>query len=158
MKKVISLVLVALVAVAVFAGCGGSGDNAKSVALNAVLDTINTENGLAMEKVTDAKMVKRYYNVEEADMKQFAVEMDKSDPNAPVEIVLIEAVDGDAAGRIETALNTRLNSVLSTYTSYTPEKVGMVKACKVTKDGNFVSLIIADNAAAMVQTYRNSLK
>ncbi len=161
MKKVISLVLVALVAMAIFAGCGGNGGTTatgKDVNLSAVLDQINTDNSLSLEKVTDAKTVKRYYTVEEADMKQFAVEMDKSDPNAPVEIVLIEAKDADAAGRIETALNTRLNSVLSTYTSYTPEKVDMVKACKVTKDGNFVSLIIADNAAAMVQTYQNALK
>lgn len=159
MKKVISLVLVALVAIAVFAGCGGNnGDAAKSVELNSVLDQINSSNGLSLEKVTEAKMIKRYYGVDEADVKQFAVEMDKTDPNAPVEIVLIEAKDADAATRIETALNTRLNSVLSTYTSYTPEKVDMVKACKVTKDGNYVTLIIADNAPAMVTTFQNSIK
>lgn len=159
MKKIIALVLAALLGVAVLAGCGGSKEEtAKAVELTAVLDKINADNNLALEKVSDAKMLKRYYSIDEGDVKQFAVEMDKSNTNAPVEIVLIEANDADAAGRIEEALNTRYNSVLSTYTSYTPEKVDMVKACKVTKDGNFVSLIIADNADAMVKAYQESLK
>ncbi len=159
MKKIIALVLAALLGVAVLAGCGESASEAnKSVELVAVLDKINTDNNLSLEKVTDVKMLKRYYTIDEGDVKQFAVEMDKSNTNAPVEIVLIEATDADAAGRIESALNTRYNSVLSTYTSYTPEKVDMVKACKVTKDGNFVSLIIADNADAMVKAYQESIK
>ena len=159
MKRVISLVLVALIAVAVLAGCGsnGSGDAGKSVDLNAVMDKINSENGLSLEKVTEAKMLNRYYGVDEKDVKQFAAEMDKSDPNAPIEIVLVEAVDADAAGRVESALNTRYASVLNTYTSYTPDKVDMVKACKVTKDGNFVTLIIADNAEAMVKAFQASI-
>lgn len=157
MKKIIALALAALMAVAVLAGCGGN--SAKEVDLNAVLDTINSANGLSLEKITEAKMLSRYYNgVEEADVKQFAAERDASDPNAPVEVVLIEAKDADAAGRVETALNNRYNSVLSTYTSYTPEKVDLVKACKVTKDGNFVTMIIADNAEAMVKTFQDSIK
>ena len=159
MKRVISLVLVALIAVAVLAGCGsGSVEAGKAVDLNAVLDKINSENNLSLEKVTEGKMLNRYYGIDENDVKQFAVEMDKSDPNAPVEIVLIEAKDATAAENINKALETKYNSVLSTYTSYTPEKVDMVKACKVTKDGNFLSLIIAENAAAMVKTFQDSIK
>ncbi len=159
MKRVISLVLVALIAVAVLAGCGGGSVEAgKAVDLNAVLDKINSENNLSLEKVTEGKMLNRYYGIDENDVKQFAVEMDKSDPNAPVEIVLIEAKDATAAENINKALETKYNSVLSTYTSYTPEKVDMVKACKVTKDGNFLSLIIAENAAAMVKTFQDSIK
>ena len=123
-----------------------------------MLDKINSENNLSLEKVTEGKMLNRYYGIDENDVKQFAVEMDKSDPNAPVEIVLIEAKDATAAENINKALETKYNSVLSTYTSYTPEKVDMVKACKVTKDGNFLSLIIAENAAAMVKTFQDSIK
>ena len=87
MKRIISLALVALLAVALFAGCGNKdGGSAKNVDLNAVLDTINSENNLSLDKVTDIAMVKRYYNVAEEDVKQFAVESDKSNPNAPVEM------------------------------------------------------------------------
>ena len=39
-----------------------------------------------------------------------------------------------------------------------PEKLDMVKNCKVTKDGNYVSLIVADNAAEILQKYQDSIK
>ena len=171
MKRFIALALAALMSVAVLAGCGGSSESSKTestassgdasqasnVDLNAVLDKLNSDNGLDMTKVEDVTKLKRYYQIAAEDVKQFAAENDKSDPNAPIEIVLIEAVDADAAGRVESALNTRYASVLNTYTSYTPDKVDMVKACKVTKDGNFVTLIIADNAEAMVKAFQASI-
>lgn len=128
------------------------------VDLNDVLDKINNENGLSLERVSETKRLKRYYNIAEEDVKQFAAENDKSDPNAPIEIVLVEGVDSAAADRIEEALKFRYDSVINTYTSYTPEKVDMVKACKVTKDGNFVSMIIHENAADMVSIFQDSIK
>ena len=168
MKRIIAFALAAMMSVAVLAGCGGSSDSksesgstasqASSADLNTVLDKINSENSLSLDKIDDVKKLKRYYSIEEADVKQFAGETDKSDPNAPIEVVLVEGIDADAAGRIESALNTRYSSVLNTYTSYSPDKVDMVKACKVTKDGNFVSLIIAENAPAMVKTFQDSIK
>ena len=156
MKRVISLVLVALMAVAVFAGCGGN-NATKEADLNKVLDTINSENGLSLEKIADANKLNLYYSVAEADVKQFAAEID-SNNNAPVEIIMIEATDANAATEIETALAARYNSIISQYGSYTPDKLDMVKACSVTKDGNYVTLIIADNAPAMVTTFQNSIK
>ncbi len=173
MKRIIALALAAMMSAAVIAGCSGSAESksdagssassaasseASKVDLNTVLDKINTENDLSLDKIDDVKKLKRYYGINEADVKQFAGETDKSDPNAPIEIVLIEGKDAAAAGRIESALNTRYGSVLNTYTSYSPDKVDMVKACKVTKDGNFVSMIIADNAPTMVKTFQDSIK
>lgn len=157
MKRIIALVLAAILSVAVFAGCGSSGDSAKNVDLASVMETINSANKLSLEKVEGKDMLNRYYNIDEKDVKQFAAEKD-SDPDAPLEVVLVEAVDADAAGRVEAALKDRYDSVLRTYTSYTPEKVAMVKECKVTKDGNFVSLIIADNSSNMLKTYQEKLK
>lgn len=157
MKRIIALVLAAILSVAVFAGCGSSESSSKSVDLASVMETINTNNKLSLDKVDSADKLNRYYSIEEKDVKQFAAEKD-SDPDAPVEVVLVEAVDSDAAARVETALNTRYDSVLRTYTSYTPEKVSMVKGCKVTKDGNFVSLIIADNASDMLKTFQDAVK
>lgn len=173
MKRIIALALAAMMSAAVIAGCSESAESksdagssassaasseASKVDLNTVLDKINTENDLSLDKIDDVKKLKRYYGIDEADVKQFAGETDKSDPNAPIEIVLIEGKDAAAAGRIESALNTRYGSVLNTYTSYSPDKVDMVKACKVTKDGNFVSMIIADNAPTMVKTFQDSIK
>ena len=72
--------------------------------------------------------------------------------------MLIEAVNADAATRVEKALTTRYNAIYSQYSSYTPEQLDMVKACKVTKDGNFVSMIVADKGADMLNVFYSYVK
>ena len=152
MKKVISIVSAFVLCLAIFAGCG-----AKEVKLSEVMDKINSDFSLSLQKLESADELNRYYSIDTADVKQFAAEIDPNN-NAPVEIVLIEAVDADAASRVESALTTRYNAIYSQYSSYTPEQLDMVKACKVTKDGNFVSMIVADKGADMLNVFYSYVK
>lgn len=152
MKKVISIVSAFVLCLAIFTGCG-----AKEVKLSEVMDKINSDFSLSLQKLESADELNTYYSIDTADVKQFAAEIDPNS-NAPVEIVLIEAVDADAASRVETALTTRYNAIYSQYSSYTPEQLDMVKACKVTKDGNFVSMIVADKGADMLNVFYNYVK
>ena len=152
MKKVISIVSAFVLCLAIFTGCG-----AKEVKLSEVMDKINSDFSLSLQKLESADELNTYYSIDTADVKQFAAEIDPNN-NAPVEIVLIEAVNADAASRVETALTTRYNAIYSQYSSYTPEQLDMVKACKVTKDGNFVSMIVADKGADMLNVFYNYVK
>ena len=152
MKKVISIVSAFVLCLAIFTGCG-----AKEVKLSEVMDKINSDFSLSLQKLESADELNTYYSIDTADVKQFAAEIDPNN-NAPVEIVLIEAVDADAAARVESALTTRYNAIYSQYSSYTPEQLDMVKACKVTKDGNFVSMIVADKGADMLNVFYSYVK
>lgn len=152
MKKVISIVSAFVLCLAIFTGCG-----AKEVKLSEVMDKINSDFSLSLQKLESADELNTYYSIDTADVKQFAAEIDPNN-NAPVEIVLIEAVDADAAARVESALTTRYNAIYSQYSSYTPEKLDMVKACKVTKDGNFVSMIVADKGSEMLDVFYSYVK
>ena len=152
MKKVISIVSAFVLCLAIFAGCG-----AKEVRLSEVMDKINSDFSLSLQKLESADELNTYYSIDTADVKQFAAEIDPNN-NAPVEIVLIEAVDADAATRVESALTTRYNAIYSQYSSYTPEQLDMVKACKVTKDGNFVSMIVADKGSEMLDVFYSYVK
>lgn len=152
MKKVISIVSAFVLCLAIFTGCG-----AKEVKLSEVMDKINSDFSLSLQKLESADELKTYYSIDTADVKQFAAEIDPNN-NAPVEIVLIEAVDADAATRVESALTTRYNAIYSQYSSYTPEQLDMVKACKVTKDGNFVSMIVADKGTEMLDVFYSYVK
>ena len=152
MKKVISIVSAFVLCLAIFTGCG-----AKEVKLSEVMDKINSDFSLSLQKLESADELNRYYSIDTADVKQFAAEIDPNN-NAPVEIVLIEAVDADAATRVESALTTRYNAIYSQYSSYTPEQLDMVKACKVTKDGNFVSMIVADKGSEMLDVFYSYVK
>ena len=152
MKKVLSIVSAFVLCLAIFAGCG-----AKEVKLSEVMDKINSDFSLSLQTLKSADELNRYYSIDTADVKQFAAEIDPNN-NAPVEIVLIEAVNADAATRVEKALTTRYNAIYSQYSSYTPEQLDMVKACKVTKDGNFVSMIVADKGADMLNVFYSYVK
>lgn len=152
MKKVISIVSSFVLCLAIFTGCG-----AKEVKLSEVMDKINSDFSLSLQTLESADELNTYYSIDTADVKQFAAEIDPNN-NAPVEIVLVEAVDSDAASRVESALTTRYNAIYSQYSSYTPEQLDMVKACKVTKDGNFVSMIVADNGSEMLDVFYSYVK
>ena len=153
MKRIIAIVLAAMMLVAAFAGCGGT----KNADLSGILTEINTKYDLSLTEIDTTDKLNKYYGINPEDVKQFAAETNQNN-NAAIEIVLVEAVDSDAAARVETALTTRFNSIVQQYSSYTPEKLDMVKACKVTKDGNFVSMIVADDAAGMSEVYNSSIK
>lgn len=152
MKKVISIVSAFVLCLAIFTGCG-----AKEVKLSEVMDKINSDFSLSLQTLESADELNTYYSIDTADVKQFAAEIDPNN-NAPVEIVLVEAVDSDAASRVESALTTRYNAIYSQYSSYTPEQLDMVKACKVTKDGNFVSMIVADKGSEMLDVFYSYVK
>ena len=152
MKKVISIVSALVLCRAVCAGCG-----AKEVKLSEVMNKLNSDFSLSLKALESADDLNKYYSINTADVKQFAAEIDPNN-NAPVEIVLVEATNADAAGKIETALTNRYKSIYSQYSSYTPEKLSMVKDCKVTKDGNFVTMIVADKAPEMLEAFYKFIK
>ena len=152
MKKVISIVSALVLCLAVFAGCG-----AKEVKLSEVMNKLNSDFSLSLKALESTNNLNKYYSINTADVKQFAAEIDPNN-NAPVEIVLVEATNADAAGKIETALTNRYKSIYSQYSSYTPEKLSMVKDCKVTKDGNFVTMIVADKAPEMLEAFYKFIK
>lgn len=152
MKKIIAMALVIIAGISMLAGCG-----AKTADLKDVTTKINSEYSLQLKELSSVDDLNTYYSIDSADVKQFAAEIDETN-SAPKEIVLVEAVDSAAADRVEKALTNRYNSIYSTYSSYSPEQLDMVKNCSVTKDGNFISLIVADNAPAIVDYYKSFIK
>lgn len=152
MKRIFSVAVALVLCLSLLAGCGS-----KDVNLNDVMTKLNSDFSLSLQTLSSADELNTYYSISTDDVKQFAAEIDSTN-DAPKEIILIEATDADAATRVEEALTTRLNSIMATYNSYSPDQVDMVKACKVTKDGNFVSLIVADKAPDMLNVYYEYVK
>ncbi len=152
MKRIFSLAAAIVICVSIMTGC-----NSSSVDLSEIMTKLNTDYNLSLDEFESVDDLNTYYNIDVNDVKQFSAENDKAN-DSPKEIVFVEAVDSDAAARVEEALTERYNSVYRTYSSYSPEQLDMVKSCKVTKDGNFVSLIISDNATEMLEVYYEYVK
>lgn len=156
MKKIISLICVAVICLTVFAGCGGAGAEAD---LSSVLKEMNTEYSVSgVEEITDVNELNAYYQINSDDVKQFAAEISSNSSDDYVEIVLVEANDSTAAQNITTQLTNRYNSIYSQYASYSADQLDMIKSCKVTTDGNFVSMIVSKDAQGMLDIFYKSVK
>ena len=152
MKKIISIAMALVMSCLLLVGCG-----AKEVNLSEAMTKINSDFSLSLKTLDSVDDLNTYYSIDTADVKQFAAEIDPNN-DAPVEIVLVEAVDAEAATRIETAVTTRYNDIYGRYSSYTPEKLDMVKSCKVTNENNIITLIVADKGSEILSAFNESIK
>lgn len=155
MKRILTIVVAAVLVLATLTACGG----AKNVELNELMKKINDTYGLTgLTAVEDADNLNRYYRTPKEDVKQFAAEFTKAASDGYTEVVLIEAVDADAAGRVKAQLEARRNSQLSDAKSYNAEQVSMIEACSVKEKGSFVWLVISDKQADINAEIEKALK
>ena len=155
MKRQISLFLLLFLLPVLLFGC-----SRKDTDLKAVLSEINTaypENTGDFRELTDASELEVYYSISPDDVRQFAAQIKEDSTNAPAEIVLVEAVDADAAERVKTELDHRYHSIVSMYASYSPEELAMAKQCGVTASGNFVTMIVSENYDGMMELVNTAI-
>ncbi|MGN0488923.1 MAG: DUF4358 domain-containing protein [Ruminococcus sp.] len=158
MKKIISITIVAITMVTLLmcAGCSTSTD----VDLKSVLSDINSkysDSTSGLTELTDVNDLNKYYNINTDDVAQFAAEITSDTSKAPVEIVMVEAKNADAVSNIENALNARYQGIYSTYASYSAEQFDMVKKCKVTKNGNYIILVVAEDYDGIVSIINKAI-
>ena len=155
MKKIASLLLVLVLALSVTA-CGGGGST-KEADLTKVMSDMkvkitNTDMmDLAKEDLTTN------YDIAADDIKQFAAYVDTTGIKAD-EIVLVEAVDGEAAKRIKDCLDTRYQQKEVENKDYLPEQYAIIEKCNVTMDGNYVSMIVSPDAETLTEIYNSAIK
>ncbi len=158
MKRIISHTISALMLVFVlmFAGCS----NSTNVDLKSILSDINNkyaDSTSGLTELKDKNDLNKFYQINADDIEQFAAEITTDTSKAPVEIVIVEAKDADAAKNIEDALNARYQLIYSTYASYSAEQFDMVKNCKVTKNGNYIILVVSEDYDGIVSMVNKAI-
>lgn len=154
MKKTLTIIVAVVLTLAMLTACG-----AKNVDLNDLMKKLNDTYGLSgLTTVEDSDNLNRYYRTPKEDVKQFAAEFTKAASDGYTEVVIIEATDADAAGRVKTQLETRQRSQLSDAKSYNAEQVSMIEACSVKDKGNYVWLVISDKQADINADIEKALK
>ena len=96
------------------------------------------------------------YGIKAEDVEESAGGVNRPGVNQE-EIILVKAKDADAAKRVETSLNNRLESKKNETKNYNPEQYAIVEKCSVDVDGNYVSLIISSDAEAMKKDYKTAI-
>ena len=142
--------------VGLLTACGG--EETKSVVLSDLLSEINTQYSISNMKVLEkASDMNRYYRIAEEDIKQFAAEM-STDSKVFTEVILVEASDSSAVSRIVSALNSHLDTQVNTAKSYSKEFLEMIESRTVHTSGNYVYLVISENADAIEKLVADTIK
>lgn len=129
----------------------------KVVVLTEVLEAINAEFGFAdeMKAIEDTDSLELFYQISPDDVKQFAAETTRNSAEDITEIILVEAVDEEAALRVYDALMVRYNSQRDLCASYSAELLAVVNECSVERENNFVTLIMSDKDDEITELYKS---
>ncbi|MCI8497471.1 MAG: DUF4358 domain-containing protein [Clostridiales bacterium] len=153
MKKFFCTVIACMLLLSL-AGCGGG---AKTADLSAAMKSI--ESAVTFGDMMDLTQedLQAYYGIDAKDVKQFAVKISPTGINCD-EVALIEGVDEAASKRIEEKLQAHYQNQCNSFQDYLPEQYAILEKCSVKRDGNFVSLIVSENAETIQKTYEAAFK
>ncbi|MGN0452336.1 MAG: DUF4358 domain-containing protein [Ruminococcus sp.] len=129
----------------------------KTYTLTEVLENMNAECNISpdeMKVIEDKDSLDLYYSIAPEDVASFAAETTKNSAEDVTEIILIEAVDSDAASRVYDKLMIRYNSQRDLCASYSPELLAVVDESKVEIHDNIVSLIISENYSELSACFK----
>lgn len=162
-KSILSIII-CILSVFVFAACSDSqGANSDSkanvnVELTQILSDINKEFSISaddMMQIEDTDSLELFYNILPEDVKQFAAQTTVNTATDISEIILVEAVDADAADRVYKALDVRYSSQRDLTASYSAELLDIINKCSVEKNGNYVTLIMSVESADITDFYNS---
>ena len=156
MKKLFSLAM-ALVLALSLAACGQDSGSGKSADLPKVLETMKSEVGFSDVIELDEAGLKSNYGIEADDVKQFAAKI-KSTGTEYDQVLLFEGIDTDKANNIKKALDTWYEYEKSQTVSYLPEQYAIIEKCSVKQQGNYVSLIVSEQADKINGIYEESFQ
>lgn len=146
MKKVLMSAVAILMCMCLFTACGG-GKALNDTPLTEALESINAQlfnGGEGMRAVDSLDKLELYYSIDPADVAEFAAEVAKNSATEIDEVVLVKAVDEEAAKRVTEKLELRLQSQKDLCASYSAELLAVADKCSVRTQGVLVSLIITE--------------
>lgn len=166
MKKKLVFIAALATVCAVFTGCGGKANSASNSDLSVTSDSTSADDNAESVSYSDktAKLMdevefpKGMVEMSADNLKMYGIDVSDTvnysgylcaSGAMPDEFGIFEAVDADAADRIKTALESRIESQRKTYTDYTPDEVYKLDDSFVEVNGNVVCYAIcADNSKA----------
>lgn len=150
MRKFLSLALAALLILSLTA-CGSQ---QKTYDLDSIaasfMETLADSEPLKMENAAISDL----YNTDPADVKNAVCIVTMGGTGAfPDEIIMMEAVDDAAAGRIQSKLEARLADVTNQAQNYDADSLALFQSCKVERFGNYVNLFISPDAQTLREIF-----
>lgn len=136
MKKIFCTVLALTALLGCLSACTGN-DTPKEVNVNDVYNEVAAAITVPdFIELTETDIVD-YVAIDIADLKQMKVQISAEAISAD-QIVICEAVDAEAAARVEAAFSAYLDSVKNSFENYLPSEYAKMKDIQVQKSGNYI--------------------
>lgn len=153
MKKLLCLLCLILCGCAL-CSCSGLND----VNLKDFTSELNSEFALAeVTVISDVKELQSFYNINPEDVKQFSAEYKTDSAKAYTEVIMVEAVSGEAVQNIRSKLENRYMAVYTDFSQNAPDMLSMVESCNVNINGNYVTLFITEKSDDMYSFFKSKL-
>ncbi len=104
----------------------------------------------------DSDMLFNLYGIAAEDISDSACYM-TVDGVFPAEVIMIKAKDGDAALRIVSALDKRIEEVEKQSENYDPENLALAKKCKTASNGLYVTMFLSPDYEEMTSLFNSKL-
>lgn len=154
MKKSIPLLAAFLIFLLVCAGCAAPAPNAD---LTQVMAQMEEQAPLGEMMDLDENDLTDLYGIKPEDVEQFKGKL-LSDGVNPDELVMIKAKDADAAGRIQKALEDRLQSKANEAKNYNPDGYALIQKSSVQVKGTYVCMLVSPKHEKLQSIYDEWIK
>ena len=145
MKKLISLLLIALLVVSLTA-CGAKAPKAKNVDVNAVFDSVSQY--LPEMFYPDETTLLNFLGIRAENCKQYKVAVCAEGLRAD-ELWVIEAKDEAALENLKKMADSRIEAKLDETESYVPDQFVIVQKAAIINNGLYLALIISPDVDTM---------
>ena len=157
MKKIISVIMAAILSMSLLTACGGGKEATASYDVNEVLTTITDAVPLAMPGEVTEEYLTIMMGLDMADVANYAGMMAMVNVSADC-VVVIEAAEGKIDA-VTAALETFKQSAIAQFELYLPDQYEKAQAGRIVVKGNYAVLVIAgDNEVIANQGVEEAYK
>ena len=171
MKRILSVTMALLLLMLALAGCGGGAEEAAepeaaetmetagtaAVDLSALADQMIADAGITDAIPVSADALAAVYGLDASQIADAAGYNASASGAFPQEIILVKAVDSDAAAAVAQAFTDRLSNIASQAESYDPDSLALAQKCQVVTNGDYVGLFFSDHYDQRVELFQNGL-
>lgn len=125
--------------------------------LRSVYDSVGEAVELPSMVEGDDDYISNYYGIDPADLEDY-IFAEAEDATLASCVIMMKAKDADAAGRVETALNTVLDQKAAEMQDYIPEQYDIVTDSSVKTSGTYVYLVISEDKGDIESVIASALK
>lgn len=156
MKRILSLILVSILALSLTACGGNTSDKNPAVAdiSSAILSSITVGETVAL---TDNTLPKQYLDLDVSLVAEYAVNVASSGALAD-EIAIFKANNKDDVSKIKEALESRLSLVEEKFVDYIPTEMPKIENALILENGNYILLAIVEDTKTVETKFNEFFK